>query len=132
MQRELGGQWTLDDLEQNDCKVCSQVFLNNRLLNEHYCSQHFYAKLSEGLPNQPPYQCPSCAFNSKTHLALVRHVGNKHKVIKKILFEQGYEKLSRNSRFKKRKRNQSPPPPPPHHSRPENLKKSKQKTREIK
>ena len=92
MQRELGGQWTLDDLEQNDCKVCSQVFLNNRLLNEHYCSQHFYAKLSEGLPNQPPYQCPSCAFNSKTHLALVRHVGNKHKVIKKILFEQGYEK----------------------------------------
>ena len=92
MQRELGGQWTLDDLEQNDCKVCSQVFLNNRLLNEHYCSQHFYAKLSEGLPNQPPYKCPSCAFNSKTHLALVRHVGNKHKVIKKILFEQGYEK----------------------------------------
>ena len=87
MQTELGENWKIDDQETNDCKICSQVFLNNRLLMDHYCGNHYYAKLSEGLPNMPPFQCPSCSFNSKTHLALVRHVGNKHKLIKKFLLE---------------------------------------------
>ena len=98
MQTELGENWKIDDQETNDCKICSQVFLNNRLLMDHYCGNHFYAKLSEGLPNMPPFQCPSCSFNSKTHLALVRHVGNKHKLVKKFLFEAGYEKASSISR----------------------------------
>jgi hypothetical protein len=90
MQRELGDTWSLDENETNDCKVCSQVFINPRALNDHYCAQHFYARMAEGLPTVPPFKCSQCNFSSKTHLALVRHMGSKHKLVKKLLAEEGY------------------------------------------
>ena len=40
----------------------------------------------------PPFKCSSCSFTSKTHLALVRHMGGKHKLVKRFLIEGGYEK----------------------------------------
>jgi uncharacterized C2H2 Zn-finger protein len=89
MQKELGECWQLDENETNDCQVCGQVFANSRVLNDHYCAQHFYQKLAEGLPTTSPFKCPQCNFQSKTQLALVRHVGAKHRQIKKLLQEDG-------------------------------------------
>jgi len=48
-------------------------------------SLRFVQKLAEGLPTTSPYKCPQCNFQSKTQLALVRHVGAKHRLIKKLL-----------------------------------------------
>ena len=94
MQRELGDCWSLsrEDTESSECKICGQVFLNAKALTDHYCGQHFFEKLAEGIPTVPPFKCPSCAFSSKTLLALVKHLGNKHKMVQKFLIEQGLEK----------------------------------------
>jgi hypothetical protein len=59
------------------------------MLSDHYCSQHFYSQLSSGLPAAPPFSCASCAFSSKTQLALVRHVGAKHGQLQKLLSDGG-------------------------------------------
>ena len=94
MQRELGDCWSLsrEDTESSECKICGQVFLNPKALTDHYCGQHFFEKLADGIPTVPPFKCPSCAFSSKTLLALVKHLGNKHKMVQKFLIEQGLEK----------------------------------------
>ncbi len=93
MQNELGDTWNLGDLtlESNDCKICGQAFLNPRYLNDHYCAQHFFSQIAQNLPSQPPFKCPQCSFCPKTQLALVRHMGNKHKLVKKMLIQEGLE-----------------------------------------
>ena len=106
MQRELGDHWSIGDLDQNtDCKICGQAFVTPRALTDHYCAQHFYAKIAQNLPSQAPFKCPQCSFSSKTQIALVRHLGNKHKLVTKILVEQGYQSKSsnaKNSHFSRR------------------------------
>ena len=98
MQRELGDAWSIGDLNENtECKVCGQAFTTARALTDHYCSIHFYAKIAENLPSEAPFNCPQCKFSCKTQLALVRHLGNKHKLVTKILLEQGYDSFSRRS-----------------------------------
>ena len=88
MQKELGEtSWTLGSIEENDCKICNQVFMTPRLLIDHYCTQHFYSRLSQGLSQTPPYNCSKCSFTSKTHMGMVRHLGNRHKMVKQILEE---------------------------------------------
>ena len=96
MQRELGpDHWSIGDLDQNtECKVCGQAFVTPRALTDHYCAQHFYTKIAQNLPSQAPFKCPQCSFSSKTQIALVRHMGNKHKLVTKILVEQGYQSKS--------------------------------------
>ena len=42
-----------------------------------------------GLPILPPFKCNECHFQSKTHLALIKHVGEKHKLLQKLLEDQG-------------------------------------------
>ena len=90
MQKELGDEWMVDENDENECRVCSQVFPNNRVLVDHYCTQHFYNKIAENLPTEHPFKCNQCAFLSKTQLALIRHVGTKHKMVKTLLTEEGY------------------------------------------
>jgi hypothetical protein len=89
MQLELGEAWKVDAIDSNECQMCGQVLASLRLLSDHYCSQHFYQKLAAGLPTVPPFKCSSCSFSSKTQLALVRHVGAKHKQVQRLLNEEG-------------------------------------------
>ena len=44
MRQELGYEWGVatDENDDNECRVCNQVFPNNKMLTDHYCSQHFY------------------------------------------------------------------------------------------
>ena len=42
MQKELGGDWKVDESEENECRICCQVFPNNKMLTDHYCTQHFF------------------------------------------------------------------------------------------
>jgi hypothetical protein len=65
------------------------------MLSDHYCAQHFYQKLAEGLPSTSPFKCPQCNFQSKTQLALVRHVGSKHQLIRKLLQEDSLRARAR-------------------------------------
>ena len=90
MKDELGFDWTLGETEAFDCKICHQVLLNARALNDHYCSLHFYQEIVKNVPTEPPFKCNSCPFQSKTFMALIRHHGSKHKMVKKLLQEGGY------------------------------------------
>ena len=92
MQKELGEEWELEGEDSNECKMCNQVFPNLRALTDHYCTQHFYRKLSADLPTEPPFKCATekCNYSTKTQLGLVRHIGQKHGMVKKLLKEEGF------------------------------------------
>ena len=91
MRRELGPDWSLEESASFDCVICHKAMQNARSLNDHYCCSHFYTQLAQGLPTEPPFQCPDkCQFVGKTQLALIRHVGTKHKKIKALLEEMGH------------------------------------------
>ena len=89
-----------------------------RLLSDHYCSQHFYQKLSVGLPTVPPFTCTECHFQCKTQLALVRHIGAKHKLVERVLAEEGLHAgndLFRNSKSRSSSISQDIPSLQDHH-----------------
>ena len=89
-----------------------------RLLSDHYCSQHFYQKLSVGLPTVPPFKCTECHFQCKTQLALVRHIGAKHKLVERVLAEEGLHAgndLFRNSKSRSSSISQDIPSLQDHH-----------------
>ena len=93
MQKELGEEWELEGEDSNECRMCNQVFPNVRTLSDHYCTQHFYRKLSADLPTEPPFKCATekCNYSTKTQLGLVRHIGQKHGMVKQLLREEGFD-----------------------------------------
>ena len=88
----------------HDCKVCSQFFLNQNALNNHLCDSHYGPRLSKDVPAnaQPPFKCPKCNYEAKTHQMTVRHYGVKHGLLRQYMIEDGYIA-----------RDPTPPPPPP-------------------
>ena len=113
MQRELGYNWHLNNEESYTCLICHQAFLNARTLNDHYCAVHYLKQLSEGIPDQEPYNCHKCKFSSKNLLTLVRHLGSKHDMIKDLLNKDGIIAPSPSKTPKPQTPKQPPPPPPP-------------------
>ena len=102
--KEMGGTLTNEVSEvTHDCKVCSQFFLNQNALNNHLCDSHYGPRLSKDVPaiGQPPFKCPKCNYEAKTHQMTVRHYGVKHGLLRQYMIEDGYIA-----------RDPTPPPPP--------------------
>ena len=101
---EMGGVQGAEVSEvTHDCKVCSQFFLNQNALNNHLCDSHYGPRLAQDIPDtkQPPYKCPKCNYEAKTHQMTVRHYGVKHGLLRQYMIEDGYVA-----------RDPTPPPPP--------------------
>ena len=103
VRKEMGGQLATEVSEvTHDCKVCSQFFLNQNALNNHLCDSHYGPRLSKDVPftPNPPYKCPKCNYEAKTHQMTVRHYGVKHGLLRQFMIEDGYVA-----------RDPTPPPP---------------------
>ena len=104
VRKEMGG--TVQEINEvtHDCKVCSQFFLNQNALNNHLCDAHYFSRLARDVSYsaQPPFKCPKCAYEAKSHQMTVRHYGVKHGLLKQFMIEDGYVP-----------REPTPPPPPP-------------------
>ena len=104
VRKEMGGLTATEVSEvTHDCKVCSQFFLNQNALNNHLCDSHYGPRLSKDVPftPNPPYKCPKCNYEAKTHQMTVRHYGVKHGLLRQFMIEDGYVA-----------RDPTPPPPP--------------------
>ena len=106
MAKELGEEWKLDEGGDFMCKVCDQVMLNTRTLNDHYCSQHFYNDLAKDCPKEAPFKCHKCNFEGKSAILLVRHMANKHKMLKSLIKEHELKRKKRLAQEKADKEDQ--------------------------
>ena len=102
--KEMGGIVTEVNEVTYDCKVCSQFFLNQNALNNHLIDQHYFTRLAKDIAfaAQPPFKCPKCTYEAKSHQMTVRHYGVKHGLLKDFMTADGYIQ-----------RDPTPPPPPP-------------------
>lgn len=104
LRKEMGGYVTEVNEVTHDCKVCSQFFLNQNALNNHLCDVHYFSRLAKDVSfsAQPPFKCPKCTYEAKSHQMTVRHYGVKHGLLKTFMVADGYMPSE-----------PSPPPPPP-------------------
>jgi hypothetical protein len=104
VRKEMGGVVQEVNEVTHDCKVCSQFFLNQNALNNHLCDAHYFNRLARDVSysSQPPFKCPKCTYEAKSHQMTVRHYGVKHGLLKQFMIADGYVP-----------REPTPPPPPP-------------------
>ena len=92
LRKEMGGFVTEVNEVTHDCKVCSQFFLNQNALNNHLCDVHYFSRLAKDVSfsSQPPFKCPKCTYEAKSHQMTVRHYGVKHGLLKQFMIADGY------------------------------------------
>ena len=92
LRKEMGGFVAQVNEVTHDCKVCSQFFLNQNSLNNHLCDVHYFSRLAKDVAYaaQPPFKCPKCTYEAKSHQMTVRHYGVKHGLLKQFMIEDGY------------------------------------------
>ena len=92
LRKEMGGFVAQVNEVTHDCKVCSQFFLNQNALNNHLCDVHYFSRLAKDVAyaSQPPFKCPKCTYDAKSHQMTVRHYGVKHGLLKQFMIEDGY------------------------------------------